>query len=186
MAGVLGIDAAWTEKKPSDVALIEGSPRHWRCVTVTPSYDAFLACAEGVPVDWTVKAKGAVPDSSDLITAAEKLLDGEELEVVTVDMPLSTQPITGRRAADAAISSAFGGKGASAHTPTAERPGTLGAQLGEEIALAGFPLATCTTHVRTPMHLVVRRGFHLHRPFAVLPGRSVLRTSPRGGPRKSA
>ena len=154
MDGVLGIDAAWTAKKPSGVALLKGSPRHWRCVAVTPSYDSFLAYAEGVAVDWTVKAKGAVPNARYLITAADKLLDGEELEVVTVDMPLSTEPIARRRAADAAISRAFGGKGASAYTPTAERPGTLGAQLGEEIVHAGFPLATCTTSPGTPRRLV--------------------------------
>jgi predicted RNase H-like nuclease len=32
MVGVLGIDAAWTEKEPSGVALLEGSPGHRRCV----------------------------------------------------------------------------------------------------------------------------------------------------------
>jgi predicted RNase H-like nuclease len=34
MVGVLGIDSAWTEKEPSGVALLEGSPRDWRCVVV--------------------------------------------------------------------------------------------------------------------------------------------------------
>jgi predicted RNase H-like nuclease len=31
MVGVLGIDAAWTEKEPSGVVLLEGSPGDWRC-----------------------------------------------------------------------------------------------------------------------------------------------------------
>jgi hypothetical protein len=57
MTGVLGIDAAWTAKEPSGVVLLEGSLGEWRCVTVTLGYASFLAFAEGVPVDWTVKAK---------------------------------------------------------------------------------------------------------------------------------
>jgi predicted RNase H-like nuclease len=106
MAGVLGFDAAWTAKEPSGVALIEGSPEGWRCVTVTPSYDSFLALAERTPVDWATKTRGALPDVGRLLSAAEKLLGGQDLTVVTVDMPLSTEPITGRRTADAAISKA--------------------------------------------------------------------------------
>jgi hypothetical protein len=61
MDGVLGIDAAWTAEEPSGVALLAGSSGGWRCVTFTPSYDSFLALAEGMPVDWTLKAKGAIP-----------------------------------------------------------------------------------------------------------------------------
>ena len=34
MVDVLGIDAAWTKKEPSRVALLEGSPGDWRCVAV--------------------------------------------------------------------------------------------------------------------------------------------------------
>jgi len=51
VAAILGIDAAWTEKEPSGVALIEGARGGWRCVAVTPSYGTFLALAEGTPVD---------------------------------------------------------------------------------------------------------------------------------------
>ena len=108
MAGVLGIDAAWTAKEPSGIALLEGSPGEWRCVTVTPSYGSFLALAEGVLVDWVAKAKGAVPEASRLLAAAERLLGGGEVAVVTVDMPLATVPISGRREADSAISRVYG------------------------------------------------------------------------------
>jgi predicted RNase H-like nuclease len=154
MTGVLGIDAAWTAKEPSGVALLASSSGKWRCVTVTPSYDSFLALAEGVPVDWTVKARGAVPEASRLVTAAERLLGGGKVAVVTVDMPLATVPITGRRAADSAISRIYGGKGASAHSPSAERPGIISDQLSKDFAAAGFPLATSTTSVGTPHRLV--------------------------------
>jgi len=154
MNGVLGIDAAWTAKEPSGVALLEGSPGKWRCVAVAPSYDSFLALAEGMPVDWTVKSKGAVPDADRLVAAAEKLLGGQELTVVTVDMPLSTTPITGRRAADNAISRTFGGKGASTHSPSVDRPGIISSQFRDAFADSSFPLATHATPAGTPERLV--------------------------------
>jgi predicted RNase H-like nuclease len=154
VAGVLGIDAAWTEKEPSGVALLEGSPEQWRCVAVTPSYDSFLSLAEGVPVDWTVKSRGAAPDADRLVAGAQRLLTYQELTVVTVDMPLSIMPITGRRKADTAISRAFGGMGAAVHSPSAERPGAISDQLCKDFAAVWFPLATATTPAGTPNHLV--------------------------------
>jgi predicted RNase H-like nuclease len=154
MDGVLGIDAAWTAKEPSGVALLAGSPGEWQCVTVTPSYDSFLSLAEGVPVDWAARAKGAIPEASRLIVSAERLLGGGKIAVVTVDMPLATVPITGRRAADSAISKVYGGRGAAVHSPSAERPGIISDQLSKDFAAAGFPLATSTTPVGTPNRLV--------------------------------
>ena len=154
MAGILGMDAAWTEKEPSGVALLEGSPGDWRCVAVAPNYDSFLTLAEGVPVDWSIKSWGAVPDVDRLMAAAQKLLKGNELTVVTVDMPLSTMPITGRREADSAISRVYGGRGAAVHSPSAERPGTISDRLSDAFAAAGFPLATGTTPAGTSDRLV--------------------------------
>jgi len=55
-------------------------------VNVTPSYDSFLALAEGVTVDWTVKTRGGFPKASRLVTAAQRLLGGGKVAVVTVDM----------------------------------------------------------------------------------------------------
>jgi predicted RNase H-like nuclease len=83
-----------------------------------------------------------------------KLLGGRELTVVTVDMPLSTTPITGRREADAATSRAFGGMGAAVHSPNAERPGAISDQLTKDFAAVGFPLATSTTPAGTPKRVV--------------------------------
>lgn len=154
MAGILGIDAAWTEKEPSGVALLEGSPGGWRCVAAAPSYDSFLSLAEGTPVDWTIKSRGTIPDVSRLLSGAHRLLGTEKISVVTVDMPLSTEPITRRREADAAISRAYGGRGAAVHSPSAERPGVISDELRKGLAAAGFPLATVTTPVGTPDRLV--------------------------------
>ena len=58
-----------------------GSQGSWRCVAVTPSYDSFLALAEGTPVDWTTKTRGALPDVGRLVAAAETLLGGRKLTV---------------------------------------------------------------------------------------------------------
>jgi predicted RNase H-like nuclease len=154
VGGVLGIDAAWTEKEPSGVALIEDSQGGWRCVAVTPSNDSFLALAEGTSVDWNAKSRGALPDVARLVAASERLLSGRQLTVVTVEMPLSTKPITGRREADAAVSKAYGGRGAAVHSPSSERPGVISDQLTRDFAASGFPLATRATPVGTPNRLV--------------------------------
>jgi predicted RNase H-like nuclease len=88
------------------------------------------------------------------LSAAEKLLGGRQLRVITVDMPLSTEPITGRRTADAAISRAYGSRGAAVHSPSSERPGAISDQLTRDFAASGFPLATGDTPVGTPNRLV--------------------------------
>ena len=88
------------------------------------------------------------------LSAAGTLLGGRQLTVVTVDMPLSTAPITGRRTADAAISKAYGGRGAAVHSPSSERPGAISDQLTRDFAAMGFPLATGDTPVGTPHRLV--------------------------------
>jgi predicted RNase H-like nuclease len=154
VAGVLGIDAAWTEKEPSGVALLEGSPGEWRCVAVAPSYDSFLSLAEGVSVDWSIKAKGATPAVGQLVAAANDLLGGQDLAAVAVDMPLSTEPITCRREADVAISRCFGSKGCATHTPSADRPGRVSARLRKVFGVAGFSLATSTTAAGEPDRLI--------------------------------
>jgi hypothetical protein len=60
MAGVLGIDAAWTAKEPSEVALSDGPPGEWRFATVTSSYGSFSTLAEEALVDWSIKSKEPV------------------------------------------------------------------------------------------------------------------------------
>lgn len=57
MDAVLGIDAAWTENRPSGVAVVKETAGTWTCVGVAPSYEAFLALPQGVKVDW----EGHVP-----------------------------------------------------------------------------------------------------------------------------
>ena len=142
MPVILALDAAWTETEPSGVALLAGRNRKWKCLCVAPSYEAFYACACGGRVDWgQLKFSGCSPDVSELLKAA-RAIAGADVNLVAIDMPLSTVPFSRRRAADDAISTAFGGRGCSAHSPNAIRPGPLGARLMAELRKAGYPLAT--------------------------------------------
>ncbi len=144
MSAVLGIDAAWTATEPSGVSLVACRDSHWRCIAVAPSYEAFLGLAEGRPVGWDQhRFRGSAPDVPALLAAAQRLA-GAGVDLVTVDMPLSTQPIAARRCADNAISQAYGARGCSAHSPGITRPGVLGAALSRSFADAGFVLATTT------------------------------------------
>ena len=142
MASVLGIDAAWTDLNPSGVALVRTNPNQgWECVALAPSYDAFVALAECNPVRWDERPRGGNPKPECLIGAAEELLCGQRVTVVSVDMPLSNTPITGRRAADREISTEFGRYGCGTHTPSATRPGELSEKLQKSLAGLGYRLA---------------------------------------------
>ena len=66
------------------------------------------------------------------------------------DVRATTEPITGSRAADAAVSRAYGSRGAAVHSPSSERPGAISDQLTRDFAAAGFPLATGATPAGTP------------------------------------
>jgi predicted RNase H-like nuclease len=112
---------------------------------VAPSYETFVAFSLGENVDWSrTSFRGSAPDATAILAAAQRLL-GSSVDLVTIDMPIATVPIAGRRAADDAISTQFGGRWCSAHTPSASRPGILGARLTAEFTAAGYYLASSTT-----------------------------------------
>jgi len=141
MTAILGIDAAWTTTEPSGVGLIIEHGKSWRCVGLAPSYDTFIALANGKPVDWSARRiSGSAPDPPALLAAARTLLAGETVDVVAVDMPLAVTPIEGRRAADNQVARAFGAYGCSPHSPNSVRPGRMGLRLQEGFAACGFPL----------------------------------------------
>ena len=145
MQAVLGIDAAWTERQPSGVALIEGDQNLWRIVCLAPSYDAFVAYSQGVPVDWKApNFRGSRPDITALIKSAKDMIT-TGLSVVAIDMPVATVPFDSRRAADTAISKAFGSRGCSTHSPSTTRPGRLGRSIMSQLNAEGFPLATVSS-----------------------------------------
>lgn len=140
---VLGIDAAWTTNQPSGVALVESNGEEWRCVAVAPNYDEFISRSEGRETAWHRRTQfpGSRPSVHRLLDAARALTTAP-IEVVAVDMPLSTEPIIARRAADNAVSAEFGSRLCATHSPTPKRPGVLSAELTSEFREAGYPLAT--------------------------------------------
>jgi predicted RNase H-like nuclease len=119
------------------------------CVAVAPGYAEFLALAEGRQVDWMQRPRGARPDPVRLLDAARKLASAP-VSVAAVDMPLSKVPITGRRIADNALTSAFIRMKCGVHTPNPERPGEAGRAISEGFAACGFELATTAPHGAGP------------------------------------
>jgi predicted RNase H-like nuclease len=142
MRAVLGIDAAWTLKQPSGVALatqIEvGMP--WRLVALESSYQRFHTLA-GHGLAAELRPSGTRPAAAELLASSQKLC-GLPVEVVAIDMPLAHQPITGRRESDNAVSSAYGARKCGTHTPSGTRPGRISDELKEEFGQARYPLQT--------------------------------------------
>jgi predicted RNase H-like nuclease len=151
---ILAIDAAWTITEPSGVALLRGMECDWTCVGLAPSQAQFLGLADGTPVDWSAKPTGQEPLASQLVDAARVLLDGAAIDLVTIDMPISTAEISGRREADSAVSKAFGARGCGTHSPSAKRPGTISSALTDQFAELGFPIATSAMPTGTSPALV--------------------------------
>ena len=60
MRTVLGIDAAWTVKQPSGVALLREGEAGWQVVAAAPSYSSFLGLAEGREVGWGDRSGGVM------------------------------------------------------------------------------------------------------------------------------
>lgn len=137
MTSVLGIDAAWTHTEPSGVALVERTGIIWQLVRVAASYQSFLSDdhLEGA------RHRGSTPNP-EALQAKTAAITGRPVSVVAIDMPLSTNPITGRRVSDNAISVLYGAKHAGTHTPSQSRPGQLSDDLTLEFAQAGYPLLT--------------------------------------------
>lgn len=138
---ILGIDAAWSEKAPSGVALVRQSGERCSCLGLAPSYEAFLCLAQGQAVDWSAKPTGGTPDAAQLLDAVS-VLAGTTPTVVCIDMPLSMDPISGRRSAEERVSKIYGGAWCAAHSPSATRPGRISDQLRMDFAAHGYRLAT--------------------------------------------
>jgi len=140
MGLALGIDAAWTARGSSGVALLECTNHRCRLIAYAPSYAEFINFSNADSVDWR-KPAGGRPDVSQLLKAA-KSLGGAPVDVVAIDMPMSRIEISARRPADDAVSCVFGKYGASTHSPTPERPGEFGAWLTQQFLDEGFSLRT--------------------------------------------
>jgi predicted RNase H-like nuclease len=137
---VLGIDAAWTERHPSGVAVAVERAGRWHLAAVAPSYDLFLAHARREP-QTGARPTGSIPDPVALLRAAEALA-GCAVDLVAIDMPLARSPISRRRESDNAVSRAYGRRKCGTHTPSAVRPGPLSDALRAGFERAGYPLLT--------------------------------------------
>jgi predicted RNase H-like nuclease len=138
---VLGIDAAWTAHQPSGVALVKRNAEGWSCVALAPSYASFLTLANGTAIDWSARAHGDRPDMAALLTAAERLT-GRPVDLLAFDMPLSTEPVKSRRAADRQVSQRFGNRGCAVHSPMPQRPGAIADDIRESLEQRGYALRT--------------------------------------------
>lgn len=124
-----------------------------QCLAATSSYQAFVELSNGDRRDWAEREPLTTPTVAELLDAAGRI-GGTRVDVIAVDMPVATTPISGRRAADSAISKEFGGRWCSAHSPSATRPGLVGAKFSRECAELGYPVATADTPVGTLPRLV--------------------------------
>jgi len=136
---ILGIDAAWTARQPSGIALasLNSETDALSLIALAPSCAAFCAVAG-------VSPEGGLDVAA--LLAAGAVLAGGELDaantLVAVDMPLAEALIVGRRVCDNAVSSAYGGRGIGTHTASAERPGPIAQNLVAAFAARGFALRT--------------------------------------------
>lgn len=138
MRAVLGIDAAWTERQPSGVALAIEQPDGWHLKAVAASYLQFFAAADSGSPE---RATSMLPDAQSLLASAEAIC-GQSVDLVAIDMPLARTAITGRRASDDAISRCYGSRWAATHSPSSLRPGRISDELRAGFETAGYPLRT--------------------------------------------
>ena len=154
MTHILALDAAWTNRQPTGVALLRRESERTTCLALAPSCRAFGELARGRPVRWDEKQHGSAIDMSWLLEQAGRFAGVDEVEVVAVDMPLATTPITGRRVADSAISRRFGSAWCSAHSPSAKRPGPIADAIHSNLVEHGYKLATQAPGTNGSRHLV--------------------------------
>jgi predicted RNase H-like nuclease len=150
---ILAIDAAWTASEPSAVALLQQLDNHWHCRALAPSYAQFISLSNDLPVDWSKKTTGQVPDMAQLLNAAINI-SGQKPAIITVDMPVSNVLITGYRAAERAIAKAFSKKGCAAHAPSATRPGKISEAYTKRLEQHGFELGVVGTEAGTVNRLL--------------------------------
>ncbi len=140
MPAVLGIDAAWTVTEPSGVAVAVRVRESWKLCAVAPSYAAFLALSQHQTIAGG-RHRGSDVEARALLSRAADFA-GAEVDLVAIDMPLSYDPICARRMSDNLVSSAYGARHCSTHTPSATRPGRISDDLRAGFAQAGYPLLT--------------------------------------------
>jgi predicted RNase H-like nuclease len=103
MSLVLGIDAAWTAKNPSGIALVSTETDPPKLIRASPSFEDFMLGTK--PDAWCGKHEPQASLSEVLSKAAE--IAGGAVTVIAVDMPVAHDQVRGRRECDNAISREF-------------------------------------------------------------------------------
>jgi len=160
-SALLGIDAAWTDSNPSGMALIRPGMHRPRLARSARSYGEACELAEGSWPDWLAPTPVAADALSDALTA------WGPVRLAAVDMPLGRSPITGRRLADNALSSAYGARKAAVHSPSTERPGVVGLAVHGALEQAGLSLLTIAANAE-PVTISPGRWFFETYPHAAI------------------
>jgi len=142
---VLGIDAAWTDKNPSGVALAVELNGQWCLIRAEASAAEFVMAA-GATATVQLQTQTGL-DAAALLSAAEQFC-GIAPDIIAIDMPLSRKIIASRRSADDAVSRKYGGRKCGTHSPNSSRPGKVGERMQRAFENAGYEL--CVTEIRTP------------------------------------
>lgn len=135
-SAILGVDAAWTSKEPSGIALIQKESEKYRIVKLGRSYQEFTSDQEGLALE---RPKGTMPDFNALLLMCDRL--GHKVNVVALDIPLSNEEINGRRLCDNEISRVYATRKASTHSPNVNRPGPISNNIRDQLSESGFKLA---------------------------------------------
>lgn len=136
---VLGIDAAWTLRNPSGIALVAvATGQIPELIRVARTCEEFTSGRQISGSDWL----NLLPSDETLnvsgILDAAKRYTGMQPNVVSLDIPLSPLPIRGRRPADNAVSTRYGSRWAGTHTPSTERFGHVSAALFQQLSDSGY------------------------------------------------
>lgn len=141
MPYVLGIDAAWSAQWPSGSSLLscEPAPRP-RLLVAARSYVEYMQVLDGGTPRWDQPPpNGPVPLREVLEATASKL---GSWPLVSLDIPLSRQPIAGRRQADQEVAREYAARAAATHTPNPRRPGEVSSRIYETLTGLGYQLVT--------------------------------------------
>ena len=133
---VLGIDAAWTHKNPSGIALVCEESGDWSLEAVAGSYRDFVSLTDVAPANQDEQS------NLQFILDAVRQITSCQLCMVAVDMPLANSQIVRRRHADNIVSKNYGRFGCGTHTPTSDRPGKISSDLRAFFEACDFKLRT--------------------------------------------
>ena len=148
---ILGIDAAWTNKNPSGIALLSVKGK---LVTVAPSFASFCGVSRKEVIDW-YRPANAGGSLLDVLNAAKLLLPDDPVSIVSVDMPVSKKPINARRVSDNIVSKKFASVGCSTHSPSSMCPGLVSEIFSQIMTENGYTLAVDGDKPRDHMFIEV-------------------------------